>query len=106
MMELNITKEINNTTMILKLQGILDITTASVIEEEMDEMDSIEILILDFANIEFIDSTGIGSIVNLINLSQEKSFKIKLKGISELNHQVFNTVGLYTILYAMQGEVI
>ena len=65
-----------------------------------------ETLIIDFSGLEFIDSTGIGSIMNAIYLSQEKGFKLQLKGVDELTHTVFEMVGLYQILEALQGEVV
>ena len=72
----------------------------------LEELGNIETLIIDFSGLEFIDSTGIGSIMNAIYLSQEKSFKLQLKGVDELTHTVFEMVGLYQILEAFQGEVV
>jgi hypothetical protein len=44
--------------------------------------------------------------MNAIYLSQEKNFKLRLQGIDELTHTVFDTVGLYQILEAFHGEVV
>lgn len=103
-MELTIKKEVEATTVTLYLKGILDITTANVIDPFLDEVNEIDTLIIDFSNLEFIDSTGIGSIMNAIFLSQEKDFTLKLQGEDELTKQVLETVGLYEILNAMHGE--
>lgn len=105
-MELLVTKEIDGSTTIFKLRGILDITTANVIEPYLEEIKQIDTLIIDFSELEFIDSTGIGSIMDAIYLSKEKNYQIKFRGVGDLTHQVFDTVGLYRILDAMQGEVV
>jgi anti-anti-sigma factor len=105
LMNLMINKEVINSTTIFKLEGMLDISTANVIQSCLDEINKIDSLIVDFSGLEFIDSTGIGAIMNAIYLSQEKGFRLKLQGINELTHEVFETVGLYKILEVMQGEV-
>jgi anti-anti-sigma factor len=104
-MSLVVEKEIKEQTLILKIKGVLDISTTHVIEPYLEEIEHIETVILDFSGLEFIDSTGIGAIMNAIYLSQEKNFRLKLQGMNELTHNVFETVGLYQILEAIQGEV-
>ncbi|MDQ0253059.1 anti-anti-sigma factor [Evansella vedderi] len=104
-MSLVIKKETKNTTMTLKFIGILDISTTNEIVPYLNEIDNnLKELSLDFSEIEFIDSTGIGSIMNAIHLSQEKDFTLKFEGVNELTRQVFEMVGLYDILEAVQQE--
>jgi anti-anti-sigma factor len=103
---LHVSKETNDTTVILNLHGVLDISTTSSIEPHLEELEAVDVLIFDFKGLDFIDSTGIGSIINAIHLSQEKGFILRLQGINDMTHQVFEMVGLYQILDAVQGEVI
>lgn len=103
---LTIDKEVQGVTAILKIKGLIDITTTNIIDLYMEDIGSVETVLLDFSNLEFIDSTGIGSIMNAIYLSKEKNFKLKLQGIDEMTNEVFETVGLYEILKAFDGEVI
>jgi anti-anti-sigma factor len=105
-MLIEVMKEIQDTTITLKIKGVLDISTTNEIDPYLDYIEGMEMLIFDFKELEFIDSTGIGSIVNAIHLSQEKRFKIKFDGVDELKRQIFETVGLYQILEAVQGEVL
>ncbi|WP_209121568.1 STAS domain-containing protein [Alkalihalobacillus sp. BA299] len=105
-MNLTVEKEILDTTVILKLKGILDISTTNNIDPYLEDIEFFKLLIFDFSELEFIDSTGIGSIMNAIHLSQEKGFKLKLQGINELTHQVFEMIGIYQILEVVQGEVV
>jgi anti-anti-sigma factor len=105
-MDLTVEKEIQDKTITLKLKGILDISTTNNIDPYLEDIESIDMLIFDFSELEFIDSTGLGYIMNAIHLSQEKNFTIKLQGINEITNQVFEMIGLYHILEAIQGEVI
>jgi len=101
-MELTLNKEVQGQTTIFKLKGMLDISTSKVIDPYLNEIDDIKVLIFDFSELEFIDSTGIGSIIDAIYLSQEKSFTLKFVGIDEEIHEVFEMVGLYQILDTIQ----
>ncbi|WEG12465.1 STAS domain-containing protein [Pullulanibacillus sp. KACC 23026] len=104
-MELSIQKEIKDTTTILHLDGILDITTTNLIELHLQVLEEdIQLLVFNFTSLEFLDSTGIGSIINAIHLSQEKQFKLKFEGVNEITNEVFEMVGIYKILEALQGE--
>lgn len=105
-MGLTVNKEISSKTTTIKLKGILDISTTHLIDRHLKDLTGIEEIIFDFSGLEFIDSTGIGSIMNAIYLSQEKNILIKFKGIDELTHQVFQTIGLYQILEVANGEVV
>ncbi|MCH1625052.1 STAS domain-containing protein [Ferdinandcohnia quinoae] len=105
-MGLTISKACNETTLTLFLEGILDISTANVIDPYLEELDGINTLIIDFSKLEFIDSTGIGSIMGAIFMSKEKGLKLKFQGEDELTKQVLETVGLYDILNTVQGEVL
>jgi anti-anti-sigma factor len=102
---ITVNKEKQDSILLFKIKGILDISTSLVIEQHLEDVNDIKMLVLDFANLEFIDSTGIGAIINAVYLAQEKNFKLKLQGIDELTNEVFETVGLYQIIEALQGEV-
>lgn len=105
-MEFRVERKVLDRSVTFQLKGMLDITTTNLIDQCLEEIEDIETLIIDFSGLEFIDSTGIGSIMNAMYLSQEKEFKLKLKGVDELTDTVFKTVGLYQILEAFQGEVV
>ncbi|WP_138420410.1 STAS domain-containing protein [Aquibacillus sediminis] len=102
-MSLIVEREQKDLTSILKLRGVLDFSTTNLINPYLEEIKEIDELIIDFSELEFIDSTGIGSILDAIHMSQEKNFKIELTGVNDLAHEVFEMVGVYTILNAVQG---
>ncbi|SIR36156.1 anti-anti-sigma factor [Domibacillus enclensis] len=105
-MLLTVEKEVQHRTTILKVNGLIDITTTNLLDVYLEEINGMDTVILDFSGLEFIDSTGIGAIMNAIYASEEKNFTLKLQGIDELTDELFETVGLYEILAAFQGEVI
>jgi anti-anti-sigma factor len=103
-MSLTVEKKVQENTLILQIKGVLDISTAHVIEPYLEGIDPIETVILDFSDLELIDSTGIGAIINAIYLSKEKNIQLKIQGMNEITHHVFETVGLYQVLDALKGE--
>ncbi|HEX7064512.1 MAG TPA: STAS domain-containing protein [Bacillales bacterium] len=106
-MELTIEKVEKDSSVVLYLKGILDITTTKQIDPYLEEISSrMESLTFDFSELELMDSTGIGSIMNAIHMSQEKQFQVKFQGVNELTHEVFEMVGLYKVLEALKGEAI
>lgn len=105
-MGLIVQKEVKDSTLILSLKGILDISTSNKMEPYINEISDIECLIFDFNELDFIDSTGIGSIMNAIYLSKEKNFKLILRGVDELTDEVFRTVGLYYVLETIQEDLV
>jgi anti-anti-sigma factor len=105
--DLTVRKEVIGSTTILHLEGILDITTTHIITPFLEELgEDLETLTFDFSTLDFLDSTGIGSIINAIHLSGEMQFKIKFIGVNELTKEIFEMVGIYKILEAIQGEVV
>jgi anti-anti-sigma factor len=105
-MSLIIKKDVLSEETIFALKGILDISTSHIMDSYLENIGDNKILVFDFSDLEFIDSTGIGSIINAIYTSAKNKTVLKLRGIDELTHQVFETVGLYQILDAIQEEVV
>jgi anti-anti-sigma factor len=90
----------------LYVEGVLDISTVSLFDSYLENLGDINLLTIDFSRLKFIDSTGLGAIINVIYLSQEKGFKLRLQGMDEQTEHIFQTVGLYEILKTFQGDVI
>lgn len=104
-MGLKVKKEVQGSTTTFFIKGSLDISTASLLDPYLDELVNVDVLIFDLSDLEFIDSSGIGTIMNAIYLSQEKNYKFKLRGIKELTHEVFEMIGLYEVLDAIEQGV-
>ncbi|MGG3564869.1 STAS domain-containing protein [Neobacillus rhizosphaerae] len=88
----------------IQLKGILDITTIEDFVTQIEVLPEVHSLILDFSNLEFIDSTGIGAIMELIYLAKENNFSIELQGMDEGIKQIFEVVGLFMIMKVLKRE--
>lgn len=100
-MSLQIKQVYDNAKIVYEINGVLDISTAYIIEEvlaELPEASKIEQLILDFTNLEFIDSTGIGSIMTAIHYAVERQFEIKLENIKDSTREIFEMMGIFQII--------
>jgi anti-anti-sigma factor len=105
-MALGVQMEFSNETAFLKVQGILDISTTHLLEEYIQKIADVKELIIDFSGLEFIDSTGIGAIMEMIYRSQEKQFRIKLEGMDKQIYEILETVGLFKVLETIQGRAV
>ena len=89
-------------TIVYKLKGILDISTNHIIESYFNEEIDAKELILNFNELTFIDSTGIGALINIIYWAKENQCALKLIEVDESINEIFETVGLYQILENFQ----
>jgi anti-anti-sigma factor len=105
-MALDVQMEFSNEKAFLKVQGILDISTTYLLEEYIQKIADVKELIIDFSGLEFIDSTGIGAIMEIVYRSQEKQFRIKLEGMDKQIYEILETVGLFKVLEMIQGRAV
>jgi anti-anti-sigma factor len=73
----------------IKIENALDIKRLLIkkLEEAKDESD--KTLIIDFEQVSFIDSTGLGVLVSIHKRSIEQGIQLILKNISPKVHDVF-----------------
>lgn len=87
------------------VSGVLDYATMDPFNEKIQSInDETEKVIINFEGLEFIDSTGIGSIVNLVHEARVKQFEVELDGISEEINILFDTIGVFQIIESLQKE--
>lgn len=91
---------------ILKLAGVLDISTVEAFKESLDYVLNAQEVIIDFKKIKFIDSTGIGGIVSAIRKCREQRSSIRIKNISQEVFEIFEILGLPEIFGKEVFEVI
>ncbi|GAB7386706.1 hypothetical protein BSNK01_05420 [Bacillaceae bacterium] len=88
----------------LKIKGILDYSTIETFHQRLQALENCTELVVDFSEMGFIDSTGIGGIMELIYLSREKGFSLTFHGLDAETREIFATVGIFQILEALQKE--
>ena len=90
---------------IIAVSGVLDYSTMDYFNEEIKKIDpGINKVVIDFTELEFIDSTGSGSIINFVHEANEKNFSVELTGISQEVGEIFETIGVYQIMQSLLKE--
>jgi anti-anti-sigma factor len=69
---------------------------------QTEQLSDISGLVIDMAGLEFIDSTGVGAILQVVRLSQERGFTVSLENANENISELLNTVGLFQIIEALR----
>ena len=88
----------------IKLSGILDISSVGLFKPQELQLEDIDSLLIDFSGMEFIDSTGLGAILDILFLSEDKRFSVRFAGLNDDLNEIFETVGVFTILETLQGR--
>ncbi|WP_274856896.1 STAS domain-containing protein [Bacillus methanolicus] len=79
----------------VKLEGDLDIDGTEVIEEQLiPTMEKYKAVNINFANVPFVDSTGVGLLLNVIQSLNEKGVKVT---ISNVRQEIFDIFELLEI---------
>jgi anti-anti-sigma factor len=104
-MELQIKKIAEDRKLIFKLSGVLDLSTAKSLIDELDSIGNVKEVVIDLEHVEFIDSTGIGAIMEFIYHSQTYQYHFALANYDHFK-EIFDTVGLFEIIRVLQGTVI
>jgi anti-anti-sigma factor len=89
----------------LYVKGFLDISTSKIFQQTLEQIGNIDQLVINLTDLEFIDSTGVGLIIDVIHLSKEQKFKLKLQGMNPAIHDIFELLGVYYILEVVQEEM-
>jgi anti-anti-sigma factor len=102
-MTLEIVQEIKGSTFVLHIIGLMDYSTID--RFHVDIPSGISSVLVDFGELDFIDSTGIGSVLSLIFAAKEQNIAIRFEGLNETVRDVFDTVGVFGIMEALQKGV-
>lgn len=89
-----------NNTLKVNLQGSLDISGVDMLEDKVSEIEfsSLEAVQFNLQNIEFIDSTGIGSLLNLTRLLEGQGVRFEIINVNEDIREIFRILELEEIL--------
>lgn len=85
----------NDTVSCLTLSGELDISTAEKFRLSVENIpETVNEVHLDFYGVEFVDSTGIGSLVQVMNRLRGQDIKVLIKRIPKEIFEVFDLLGI------------
>lgn len=87
----------------LQLNGSLDIYTSLDLKTKIEETVETyqKALIIDLTNVEYVDSSGIGTLIKGLNITKEKDVAFAIVGVQPSIEKVFKVAGLlsfFTIL--------
>ncbi len=91
----------HNRTLLVKLYGEIDHHFAEDIRDKIDRefnKQGCQNIILDFEDINFMDSSGIGMIIGRYKITQEKNGKIYAFGLKDNAKRIFDMSGLNKLI--------
>ena len=95
---MTISKERNESTLALALEGRLDTVTAPELEKELKgSLDGVSELILDFAGLEYISSAGLRVLLSAQKI-MDKQGSMKVRNVNETITEIFEVTGFTDIL--------
>lgn len=92
---MNIVKELEGTTLTVKLEGRLDTLTAPDLEEDMQgSLEGVTDLVVDLEALEYVSSAGLRVLLRLMKLMKQQ---MVIRNVSELVGEVFEVTGFSDI---------
>jgi anti-sigma B factor antagonist len=89
----NIIKSIDHKdqAVIFVLEGEIDMSNSTVLRNKLLELfkDPPQILVIDMTSVTYMDSSGLGTLVEALKWSQRKNTKLRLAGITDHVLKVF-----------------
>jgi len=94
---MTIEKTRNNDELTLVISGRLDTTTYSMLEDEIKNLDGVNSLIFDFANLQYISSAGLRTIL-VAHKTMASRKGLVVKNLNSIVKEVFNITGFSEII--------
>jgi anti-anti-sigma factor len=83
----------------VKLEGDLDIDGTEVVDEELiPRLEKYKTVNIDFEHVPFVDSSGMGLLMNLVQSLKEKGTKVTISNVKQDVYDVFELLQLPEIL--------
>lgn len=95
-MALEISSEITDEKAIIRIEGEVDVSNASELRDALDTAlaDGAKEVEADFAEVAYIDSTGIGVLVGAAHRAQESGFVLVVANPQKNVERVFSLLGV------------
>lgn len=97
-MRVQIEKEHNK--IIVSPQGYIDEETAGQFRRMLDDAIKAypDAIVLDFADVDFMDSTGIGTLLSRYKLMRNNAITLSIRNVNMQVDKLFRLTGIYSIL--------
>ena len=91
--------EKNGSTLVVKPEGLLDAEASPVLEKELQlYTEDVQEIIVDFANVEYITSSGLRVLLATELLMKERNGSLRLIHVNESIIEVFELVGFMDVV--------
>ena len=94
---MKISKNLNGTALTIGLEGRLDTTTAPELEKELNGLNDVNELTLDFSKLEYISSAGLRVLLSAHKVMSAKE-GMTVTNVNEIVAEVFEVTGFADIL--------
>ena len=94
---MKISKNLNGTALTIGLEGRLDTTAAPELEKELNGLNDVNELTLDFGKLEYISSAGLRVLLAAHKIMSRKG-GMKVTHVNEIVNEVFEVTGFSDIL--------
>ena len=83
---------------VLKLKGSLDIYTSLDLKNSIDQiaMKPVRLLVFDLSEIDYVDSSGIGTLIKIVNQVHDANGEFYITGLKPMIEKIFKVAGLMT----------
>ncbi|GGA29693.1 STAS domain-containing protein [Paenibacillus physcomitrellae] len=102
-MTLKVETTIKESVFTIILKGLIDYST-------VDEFNSFQVpenvsrIIVSFKEVDFIDSTGIGSVLTLIHFASDHDIQVEFVDLDDSTRELFETIGVFKVMEALLKE--
>jgi anti-anti-sigma factor len=84
---------------VISLIGELDIATVDAFKKSIDDAsEGAQGITLDMAKLSFVDSTGVGGLLNVVKSLKKMNLPVKIMNVSTDVYEVFDLLGLPMLL--------
>ncbi len=104
---MNLSKDIQNNCLIMRLKGDLDMHSVPEFKDEMVtnmEQYNLKILILNLKNVKFIDSSGLGAILGRYRVLKDNGGRIIIVGLTPRIERIFELSGVLKLMPVYKTE--
>lgn len=91
------------------IKGEIDHHTAPAIRETIDDtflsLENTELLVLDFGDVTFMDSSGVGLVMGRYRIASAKGKKIRVDNLSDRDYKIMKMSGIEKLAEVRRKEV-
>lgn len=92
---------VNSNTLVVKFIGDVDNLVCETYKNKLETIineNKYKKVVMDFSNVTFIDSSGLGLILGRYNQLKKHNGNLYVSGVSKQTEKIFNIAGIWTIM--------